>query len=95
MVVLEQKQNRNHPDTELLMSLKTSQLYLDQIEEITQQARTAEGRALVIKMLIRKLGDLSPESTTKVGELSLDRLEALGEDLLDFQVVSDLENWLG
>jgi hypothetical protein len=77
MVVLEQKQNRNHPDTELLMSLKTSQLYLDQIEEITQQARTAEGRALVIKMLIRKLGDLSPESTTKVGELSLDRLEAL------------------
>jgi Domain of unknown function (DUF4351) len=94
MVVLEQKQNRNNPDTELLMSLKTSQPYLDHIEEITQQARTAEGRALVIKMLIRKLGGLSPELTTNVSELSLDRLEALGEDLLDFQVVGDLEKWL-
>jgi hypothetical protein len=41
MVVLEQKQNRNNPDTELLMSLKTSQPYLDHIAEVTQQARTA------------------------------------------------------
>jgi Domain of unknown function (DUF4351) len=32
---------------------------------------------------------------TKVSELSLDRLESLGEDLLDFQVVGDLEKWLG
>jgi Domain of unknown function (DUF4351) len=45
-------------------------------------------------MLTRKLGSLSPELTTKVSELSLDRLESLGEDLLDFQEVGDLENWL-
>lgn len=94
MVVLERKQNRNNPDTELLMSLKTSQPYLDHIEEITQQGRIAEGRTLVLKMLTRKLGSLSPELTAKVSELSLDRLETLGEDLLDFQAVSDLENWL-
>ncbi|WP_295615458.1 DUF4351 domain-containing protein [Chamaesiphon sp. GL140_3_metabinner_50] len=30
-----------------------------------------------------------------MSELSLDRLESLGEDLLDFQGVGDLENWLG
>ncbi len=95
MVVLERKQNRNNPDTELLMSLKTSQPYLDYIEEITQQGRIAEGRTLVLKQLNRKLGSLSPELTAKVSELSLDRLEALGEDLLDFQAVVDLEDWLG
>ncbi|WP_309736199.1 DUF4351 domain-containing protein [Chamaesiphon sp. OTE_75_metabat_556] len=107
MVVLDARQNQNNREPELLMSLKTSAIYLEQIEKITQkglqqgieqgieQGRTSEGRILVLKMLTRKLGGLSPELTTKVSELSLDRLEALGEDLLDFQSVGDLENWLG
>ena len=81
------------------MSLRTSAIYLEQIEKITQEAvekaRTDEGRLLVLKQLNRKLGGLSPDLTTKVSELSLDRLEALGEDLLDFQAVGDLENWFG
>ena len=106
MVVLDARQNQNNRETELLMSLRTSAIYLEQIEKITQkglqkgieqgieQGRTSEGRTLVLKMLIRKLGGLSPELTTKVSELSLDRLESLGEDLLDFQGVGDLENWL-
>jgi Domain of unknown function (DUF4351) len=94
-VVLERNQNRNNQDTELLMSLKTSQPYLEHIAEITQQARTSEGRALVLKLLTRKLGNLSPELTTRVSGLSLERLEALGEALLDFQGVEDLEQWLG
>ena len=107
MVVLAARQNRNNRETELIMSLRTSAIYLEQIEKITQeglkkgieqgieQGRTSEGRILVLKQLTRKLGSLSPELTTKVSELSLDRLESLGEDLLDFQGVGDLENWLG
>jgi hypothetical protein len=78
------------------MSLRTSTIYLEQIEKITQKAvekaRTDEGRMLVLKQLNRKLGGLSSELTTKVSELSLDRLETLGEDLLDCQAVGDLEN---
>jgi heme oxygenase len=77
------------------MSLKTSQPYLDHIAEVTQRARTAEGRSLVLKLLTRKLGNLSPEMNASVSDLSLERLEALGEALLDFEGVGDLEQWLG
>ena len=59
------------------------------------QGRTVEGKALVLKQLTRKLGKLSPELTTKVSDLSLEGLEALGEALLDFTSVEDLESWLG
>lgn len=59
------------------------------------QGRTVEGRELVLKLLTRKLGSLSPEMTAKVSALSLEQLEILGEALLDFTSVSDLESWLG
>jgi heme oxygenase len=95
MVVLAARQDRNNRETELLMSLRTSAIYLEQIEKIGNQARTQGERQLVLKQLTRKLGSLSPELTAKVSELSLDLLETLGEDLLDFQTVGDLENWLG
>lgn len=58
------------------------------------QGRTDEGKALVLKQLTRKLGKLSPELTTKVSDLSLEGLEALGEALLDFISFDDLESWL-
>ncbi len=59
------------------------------------EGRTAEGKSLVLKQLTRKLGSLSPELTVMVSDLSLERLEALGEDLLDFTSTADLESWLG
>ncbi len=60
-----------------------------------EQGRTAEGKALVLKLLTRKLGSLSPELTAKVSDLSLERLETLAEALLDFNSAADLESWLG
>ncbi len=64
-------------------------------ERGVELGRTAEGKALVLKLLNRKLGSLSPELTAIVSNLSLERLEALGEDLLDFTSTADLESWLG
>jgi Domain of unknown function (DUF4351) len=94
-VVLERNQNRNNQDTELLMSLKTSQPYLEHIAEITQQARTSGEKTLVLKQLTRKLGNLSLELINRVSDLSIEDLESLGEALLDFDRVGDLERWLG
>ena len=37
MVVLDARQNQNNRETELLMSLRTSAIYLEQIEKITQK----------------------------------------------------------
>ena len=65
------------------------------IEQGLIQGRTVEGRELVLKLLTRKLGSLSLEVTAKVSNLSLEKLEALGEALLDFTNFRDLETWLG
>ena len=63
-------------------------------QSILREGRTAGEKALILKLLTRKLGTLSPEVTTKVSVLSLERLESLGEALLDFTSVADLESWL-
>ncbi len=64
------------------------------LEQGLIQGRTVEGRALVLKLLTRKLGTLSIDVTAKVSALNLEQLEALGEALLDFTSVADLESWL-
>lgn len=60
-------------------------------------------RSLILKQLNRKLGNLSPQLLDspmgtlceRVNSLQFDRLEALGEDLLDFTSIADLEAWFG
>lgn len=63
-------------------------------EEGRVEGRESATRALAIKQLTRKLGNLSPELLARVNGLNLERLEALAEDLLDFTNVGDLERWL-
>jgi Domain of unknown function (DUF4351) len=49
---------------------------------------------LVLKQLARKLGNINPEVRSRVNSLTIDKLESLGEDLLDFTSMADLEAWL-
>jgi Domain of unknown function (DUF4351) len=58
------------------------------------QGRVEEARALVSKQLNRKLGNVSPTLLAKIEALSLDRVELLSEDLLDFTSIDHLEQWL-
>ena len=58
------------------------------------EGRVEEGRALVLRLLTRKLGNLTPELTTRVNSLTIDRVESLGEALLDFQKLDELIAWL-
>jgi Domain of unknown function (DUF4351) len=51
-------------------------------------------RAIVLRQLNRRLGALESSVETLVNGLSLARLEALGEALLDFNTASDLQDWL-
>lgn len=48
---------------------------------------------MVIRQLTRRCGNLAPIQMQKVRSLSLPELESLGEALLDFQNLADLENW--
>jgi predicted transposase YdaD len=61
---------------------------------IYREAREDEGRSLVLRQLNRRVSTLPEAIQTQVAALPLERLEALGEDLLDFTSLADLENWL-
>ncbi len=49
---------------------------------------------LIIRLLERKIGQLTPEVEAQVKELDISNLENLGEALLDFEQLEDLTFWL-
>jgi hypothetical protein len=51
-------------------------------------------RSLVIRLLQRRVGQLPQSAQTTVENLSLNQLDNLGEALLDFSTLDDLNNWL-
>ncbi len=59
-----------------------------------QQGKRQEAALLVLRLLTRKVGQLEPELHKRIQRLSLTRLEALGEALLDFATMEDLLHWL-
>lgn len=65
--------------------------YITSVERIGRQ----EGeRALVLRLLTRRCGTLSPNLLAQVQTLSVEQIEDLGEALLDFSTSADLEAWL-
>lgn len=59
-----------------------------------QEGRQEEGVALILRQLQRRCGELAPAVREQVARLPLLQLEALGEALLDFRGLADLEQWL-
>ena len=59
-----------------------------------QEGRQKQAREIVLRLLQRRIGELPQEVIEEVQSLSLERLEALGEALLDFTEMDDLLNWL-
>jgi predicted transposase YdaD len=51
-------------------------------------------RSLILRLLTRRIGEVSPNLRSQIQSLSLKQLEALGEALLDFSQPDDLVNWL-
>ncbi|SDW04067.1 Rpn family recombination-promoting nuclease/putative transposase [Thiocapsa roseopersicina] len=64
------------------------------LEQGHAQGRQAEAQRLVLRQLQRRLGPLTPSQQTRIAALTLDTLEALGEDLLEFTAAPDLDAWL-
>ena len=63
-------------------------------EQGREQGRQQEARAMVLRLLNRRVGDLTPQLQEVIQQLSTPQLEELGEALLDFSAMVDLENWL-
>jgi Domain of unknown function (DUF4351) len=47
-----------------------------------------------LRLLNRRLGDVFGDLQEKIKALPLERLEALGEDCLNFEQLGDLRGWL-
>ncbi|MDY7003867.1 MAG: DUF4351 domain-containing protein [Cyanobacteriota bacterium] len=46
-------------------------------------------------MLIRiKFGEIAPEIQTKIEQLSVEKLDILGDKIFNLATIVDLENWL-
>jgi len=76
------------------VDLKQTRFYQDVFAEGEQEGRQKEGAALILPLLRRRCGEVAPAMREHVARLSLPQLEALGEALLDFHSVADLEQWL-
>ena len=53
-----------------------------------------EAVSLILRLLNRRLGEISSTLSQQIRELSLEQLETLGEALLDFTSLTDLTAWL-
>jgi flagellar biosynthesis/type III secretory pathway protein FliH len=66
------------------------------IEQGIEQGLAAGRRreaGLVLRQLQRRIGPIPATLTEQIQDLPLERIEALGEALLDFTAVADLETW--
>jgi predicted transposase YdaD len=86
-----------------MLDLKTADItqtrFYRDVFQLGAKEGKAEGRQegeaqLIIRLLKRRCGVLSPNQEAQIRSLDLNQLESLGEALLDFTTIADLEAWL-
>jgi predicted transposase YdaD len=73
--------------------MKESVIYQEIFETGEQQGLQRE-KAYIIRQIVKKVGEMPQELRSTIELLSIDQLEVLGEALLDFTNLQDLQNWL-
>jgi hypothetical protein len=84
---LRANQNLEEEDRELIVRLEP--LYQRDREQAKQEGK----QDLILRQLNRRLGEIDSSLISRINGLSIEQLEALGEALLDFTSVADLESW--
>ena len=78
--------------------MRLAPLYEQDREKAIQQGEAIglqkEASKLVLRQLKRRFGPLTPHITETIQKLSVEKLEDLGEALIDFETQADLINWL-
>ena len=78
--------------------MQQSVIYQEWIEEGRQKGRQEGEQAgearLVLRLLTRQVGEITPPARSQIQSLSLEQLENLGEALLNFKGGAELQNWL-
>lgn len=72
--------------------------YITSVEEIGYDRGVREilqrERSLILRLLTRKIGLIDDQTNDRINDLSIVKLESLGEALLDFRSIDDLTTWL-
>lgn len=68
------------------ITLKETRVY----REIKEEGE----RSLILRLLTRRVGELPQQVREQIETLSLEQLENLGEALLEFTSMADLQAWL-
>jgi predicted transposase/invertase (TIGR01784 family) len=69
--------------------------FLQEGEQVGEQrGALREGQSLILRLLTRRIGDITPEIRSQIQSLPQIQLEDLGEALLDFKDGADLQDWL-
>ncbi|MEG3924281.1 Rpn family recombination-promoting nuclease/putative transposase [Microcoleus sp. D3_18a_C4] len=63
-------------------------------QEGIQEGIKAGQRALILRLLERRIGAVNPDVVSRIGELSVEQLESLVEEVVGFSSLSDLMVWL-
>ena len=82
-----------------MLNLKTADVtqtrfYQEVFQEGQQAGQQAGETGLVLRMLTKRYGLLSLAQQEQIRGLNIEQVESLGESLLDFTEISDLEGWL-
>ncbi|MCC5639875.1 Rpn family recombination-promoting nuclease/putative transposase [Nostoc sp. CHAB 5844] len=85
--------SRREVESMLDITLKKTRVYQEIKEEVQEEARKSTAN-MIIRLLRKRLGELPQEACSLVVDLPLPMLEELGEALLDFTSVADLQTWL-
>lgn len=82
-------------EVEMILDVRwqDTRVYKEIKEEGLQEGLKRE-RLLVIRQLTRKVGKLPEVTSLTVQQLSVKQIEELGEALLDFERLTDLDTWL-
>lgn len=63
-------------------------------QEAKAEGREEGERSLMLRQLVRQVGELPESMRSLIATLPLTQLESLGVALLDFSALADLDQWL-
>ena len=86
--------SRDEVNEMLGIELEQTRVYREAEQQGNIKGRQEEAQSLILRLLNRRIGNVSIELQNRVNSLPLEQLEELGEALLDFTQLADLESWL-
>jgi predicted transposase/invertase (TIGR01784 family) len=86
--------SRREIEAMLDITLQETRVYREIKEEGREEGRQQEAVNFVMRLLTKRFGELPEAVRARVEGLGLEQLESLGEALLDFEGVDELQGWL-